>query len=181
MAVVRLLVGFVLLTLGRKLFWLFVAGAGFVATIFLVTNFVDLQPEWLVIAVALGAGILGALLAVFLQRVAVGIAGFIIAGYSTVALLQLIGLGTGRLAWVPFIIGGVVGAILMAVLFEWALIALSSLSGATLVAEAFPLNRPLTILIFVGALLLGIGVQAGMLAAERRREARAERAEAEGE
>ena len=175
MAIVRFVVGALLLALGRKLFWLFVAGAGFVAMVFLVTTSVELEPEWLVILVALGVGIIGALLAVFLQRVAVGIAGFLVAGYATVALLQLVGISLGRLAWLPFVIGGVIGAFLMAMLFEWALIALSSLSGAALVVQSLSLERPLSIIVFVAALIMGVAIQSGLLMSERRQEARRER------
>jgi hypothetical protein len=42
----------------------------------------------------------------------------------------------------------------MAVLFDWALIALSSLGGAALVAEAFSLGRPLAAIVFFGALFV---------------------------
>jgi hypothetical protein len=168
-----------LLTTGRKLFWLFVAGAGFVAALFLVRHYIQIEPEWLVILIAIGAGLLGALLAVFLQRLAIGVAGFLVAGYGAVALLQLAGADPGRLAWLPFVIGGVIGAFLMAVLFDWALIALSSLSGAALVAEAFSLGRPLTALVFFAALFVGIAVQSGMLIADRRRETRHERTDQE--
>jgi hypothetical protein len=174
MAVLRFVFGIILLTMGRKLFWLFVAGAGFVAAIFLARHYVHVEAEWLVVVIAVGAGILGALLAVFLQRLAIGVAGFLVAGYGAVALVQLAGVDPGRLAWLPFVIGGVIGAFLMAVLFDWALVALSSLSGAALVAEAFSLGRPLTAFVFFGALFLGIAVQSGLLIADRRREARHE-------
>jgi hypothetical protein len=180
MVILRFVTGIALLTLGRKLFWLFVAGAGFLTATFLVRNYTQLQPEWLVILVALGAGIIGALVAVFLQRLAVGIAGFLVAGYCAVALLQLAGIDPGRLTWLPYIIGGVVGALLMAVLFEWALIALSSISGAALVAQTFSLGQALTALVFFGALLVGITIQSGMLMADRRRELYRERAVHDG-
>ena len=176
MVILGFVTGIALLTLGRKLFWLFVAGVGFLTATFLVRNYVQLQPEWLVILVALATGIIGALLAVFLQRLAVGIAGFLAAGYAAVTLLQLAGGDPGRLAWLPYVIGGVVGALLMAVLFEWALIALSSLSGAVLVAQTFSLNRPLTALVFFGVFFVGIVVQSAMLMADRRRELHHERA-----
>jgi hypothetical protein len=177
MAVLRFVFGIILLAFGRKLFWLFVAGAGFVTAIFLVTHYIHLQAEGLIVLIAIGAGILGALLAVFLQRLAIGVGGFLAAGYGAVTLLQVAGVDPGRLAWVPFVIGGVIGAILMTVLFDWALIALSSLSGAALVAEALPLGRPLTAVVFFGALFLGIAVQSGLLMADRRREPQRERSE----
>lgn len=180
MAVVRFVFGVILLMLGRKLFWLFVAGAGFVAAIFVVTHYVHLQTEWLVVVIAIGAGIVGALLAVFLQRLAIGVAGFLMAGYGAVAILQLAGVGPGRAEWLPFVIGGVIGAILMAVLFDWALIALSSLGGAALVAESFSLGRPLAAAVFFGALFVGIAVQSGLLITDRRRGTRHERPNRDG-
>ena len=63
MDVIGVLAGIALLVLGRKLFWLFVGVVGFVAGAALATQLFEIQPDWLVIVFALGAGLLGALLA----------------------------------------------------------------------------------------------------------------------
>jgi hypothetical protein len=56
--------------------------------------------------------------------------------------------------------------VLALVLLEWALIVLSSLSGAGLIAQSAGLNRSLAVLVFVIALIVGIVVQGRMLSRE---------------
>ncbi len=64
-------VGAALLILGRKLFWVFVGAIGFVLGMDIASRFLQGRPDWLILIVALGAGVLGALLALFLQRACV--------------------------------------------------------------------------------------------------------------
>lgn len=164
MDIVRILAGIVLLTLGRKLFWLFVGVAGFVFGFGFATQFLSGQPDWIVLVVALVAGLVGVLLALFLQRLAVGVAGFIAGGYILINLLNALGWQTGQLAWLPFVIGGIIGAVLVLILFDWALIILSSLTGATLIVQTLHFGSLIMALAFIVLLVVGIMIQASMMA-----------------
>jgi hypothetical protein len=171
MLVLKILIGIVLLLWGRKVFWLFVAGIGFVVAMDLVTRlFAGPQAETITpIALVAGlvAGVIGALLAIFLQRVAVGLVGFLAGGYIILSFLDIMGAGEmTSLSWVLAFVGGIIGLVLALVLLEWALIVLSSLSGAGLIAQSAGLNRSLTVLVFVIALIVGIVVQGRMLSRE---------------
>jgi hypothetical protein len=159
------------LTLGRKLFWLFVGAVGFVLGMALATRYLQGQPDWLLLVLALGVGLLGALLAVFVQRIAIGLAGFIGGGYILINLLNMLGWETGRFGWVVFIIGGIIGVVLIAVLFDWALIILSSLTGSGLIVETIELGSRIEVLVFVVLLILGIAVQGGLMRRRRPRSA----------
>jgi hypothetical protein len=168
MDVLRILIGILVLTLGRKLFWLFVAVVGFALGAALGAQFFQGQPDWVILIIALGAGLLGALLALFLQQVAIALAGFIGGGYIALYLVNALGWGTsGGFAWLPFLIGGVIGLVLMIALFDWALIVLSSLVGAGLILQAIPLRRPIEGLLFIVLLIVGIAVQAGLMGRDR--------------
>jgi hypothetical protein len=166
--VLRILIGIALLLLGRKLFWLFVAAIGFVVAMDLVVRLFPESATLIAVVAGLAAGVIGALLAIFLQQVAVGLAGFLAGGYIILSLVEAFGLGEMTvLAWVLAIVGGIVGLILALALLDWALIVLSSLSGASLIAQSVDLRRPLTVLVFVVALVVGIVVQARVLRRER--------------
>ena len=168
MAIVNLLLGIVLLILGRKLFWLFVGVAGFLVGIEIAERFVA-GPQGTKLLVAIAAGILGAVIAIFLQKVAIAIAGFVIGGYITVELLResalfpaaLVGIH-GTAFSVPYIIGGIIGAVLLFVLFDWGLIVLSSLSGASLIVHSITFQRHALPLLFAVLVVIGILVQARM-------------------
>jgi hypothetical protein len=163
MVTFRILVGIAVLTLGRKLFWLFVGAVGFVLGMSLATQFLGGQPDWVILLIALIAGLIGTLLALFLQRVAVGLAGFIAGGYITINLLAVLGWETGWIPWLSFVIGGVIGAVLVAALFDWALIILSSLTGATLIVQAIRVGSLLAALLFIVLLIVGVATQASLL------------------
>jgi hypothetical protein len=165
--IARIVVGLVVLTLGRKLFWLFVGAVGFIIGISLVTQFFSAAPLWLVLVIAFIAGVLGALLALFVQHVAIGLAGFIGGGYVLLTALNFLGFQlTSVPTWLIFLIGGIIGLVLMMALFDWTLVVLSSLTGASLVVQAVRLNPELSAVLFVGLLIVGLVVQARLLRRE---------------
>jgi len=163
---VQALVGIALLLLGRKLYWLFVGGAGFALATSLALRLLEGQPAWLVVLIGLAAGLIGALLALFLQRLAVGVAGFVAGGYVLASIVPAVLAGPPWVSWVSFLVGGILGAVLVALLFDWALIALSSLAGAALVVQAFELGSLPALLLFAGLAVLGVIVQAWSMSAE---------------
>jgi hypothetical protein len=164
-AVVSLLVGLSLLIFGRKLFWLVGAAIGFLVGMSVARHFFDGSPETLYLIVAIGAGLLGALLALFLQRVTIWIAGFLAGGFFLVNLIEKFGVDTVQFPWVAFLIGGVIGGILVAMLFDWALILVSSLTGAFLVTHALDLGKAggslLVLLLFVGGIMIQARLKKG--------------------
>jgi hypothetical protein len=155
---INLIVGAAMLFFGRRLFWVFVAGMGFVLGAFLAVELLEAREDWLVLAASVLFGVLGAMLALFAQKVAIGVGGFLAGGYvaHAIALRSV----EPSWIWIAVAIGGVIGAVLLIALFDWALIALSSLAGAALVALNLPVEPPWPGLIFLGLFVVGIAVQA---------------------
>lgn len=166
---VNFIIGLAVLLFGRHLFWLFVAAAGFVLGVMVAPQLLPGQPDWLILLVALALGLVGALLAVVVQQIAVALAGFIFGGYVLLSLLTVLGLGVTPWEWLVFIVGGIIGAALVLSLFDPALIGLSALVGATLVVEAVRLSGlvaltlPLDMILWVILFVVGIAVQAGLM------------------
>ena len=159
MILLAILAGIALLVAGRRLFWLFVGLIGFISGIRLAPQFFPGHPEWMVLVIALMAGALGALLALVLQWLAIGLAGFFAGAYVVVSLLSISGWGTSGMNWLFFFIGGILGTLLMIVLFDWALIILSCLAGAGLIIETIHADRWVMILLFTALFIAGIVVQ----------------------
>jgi hypothetical protein len=161
-SIVRIFVGIILLFLGRKLFWFFVGAAGFIAGLIYAPQLFQGQSGPVLLVIALAAGILGALLALVLQRFALALAGFFTGGYLLGTLLAALQVDVGRLEWVIFLIGGLAGAVLVSLLFDWALIFLSSLTGALLVAQTLPVSPVIAGVVFVVLLIAGVVIQTGI-------------------
>jgi hypothetical protein len=157
--IVPIILGVALLLLGRKLFWLFVAVVGFVLGTSLAAQFLQGQSQEFILLVGLLGGVIGALLAVFFQKLAVAGAGFIAGGYLMVTVLGWLGMGNQGVTWLPFLIGGVIGALLVALLFDWALIFLSSLGGAALIANSVDAQPSVSLILLVVLLVVGVVVQ----------------------
>ncbi|MCX7668852.1 MAG: hypothetical protein N2439_02110, partial [Anaerolineae bacterium] len=103
------LVGGILLLAGRRLFWLFVAGVGFVVGLGLAQRVLPGQPEVIRLIAALFLALMGALLALFAQKIAISVVGFFAGGWLLLWVLRELMAQPGILAWVAFIIGGIIG------------------------------------------------------------------------
>ncbi len=156
MNIVSAIFGLILLLFGRRLFWFFVGAAGFAAGMFIARDQLQLHSTWMVFAIALLAGLLGALLSVVLQKLAIAIAGFSAGGYLCAFVLTR--LNEEKFVWVGFLAGGIVGMILMLAIFEWALIILSSLTGAAFLADGIGTEQN-ALVIFGVAFVIGLVIQ----------------------
>jgi hypothetical protein len=163
--ILALIAGAALLIAGRRLFWLFVGLVGF----FTVFRWFAPDPgsgRWLI---AILAGVLGIVLAIFLQKLAVAVAGFLVGGWFVAGLLgvQLANARGGDLLLV--VIAGVVAAVFAVWVFDLALVVLSSLAGAGLIVDAFHPRPGLGWLLLVVLVIVGIAVQLGWTARRRER------------
>ncbi len=165
--IINILLGLGLLVSGRKLFWLFVATIGFVAGVQLTLR-VWSGPEWMAILIGLVVGALFASLAMFIKSLAIGIAGFLAGGSILLGLAGIFKLDTGALALVIYIVGGIIGILLLSMLFDWALIILSSLAGAALVTQVANLSAALGGLAFLVLAGIGIAIQSSELRREKK-------------
>jgi hypothetical protein len=162
-----IVVGLIALLLGRKLFWLLVAIAGFLVGLNLALQIFDNQPAWLALLVALLMGVIGAVIAIVLQKVAVAVVGFLLGGYILLWVLSLFVTGVYDWTWlIIFVVGGFIGATFVLAMFDPALILLSSIAGASTIVQALSLDTLVEIVLFVVLVVIGISIQATMMARE---------------
>lgn len=166
--IISVLVGTVILLFGRKLFWLFVAALGFAVGIEVAAYFMHDPPLWMTLLVGLGLGTLGALLAIMLQKVAIAIAGFIAGGRLAMSLSAAFFVNHSNYQGITFVIGGIVGALLLLALFDWVLILLSSVEGAHLISKAIVLPHTGTVIVLCVLVLTGVMVQGSVFRRSRR-------------
>jgi hypothetical protein len=163
---INAILGAALLIVGRRLCWLFVGVIGFLIGVEVATRFFP-GSDWISIIAGLGLGVIFAILAIFLQTLAIGVAGFLGGGYILLNLAGLFSLDKGTTTWIIFIIGGVIGAVLITWLFDWAIITISSLAGSSMIVNAFHAGRPTAALVFIILVLIGVAVQGSALRLEK--------------
>jgi hypothetical protein len=158
--IVGVLIGVVILFFGRKLFWLCVAAVGFAVGVEIAPLLVNDPSSLLALLIALVCGVLGAFLALFLQKVAIAVLGFLAGGKLAAAIAAAFFVHHAQYSTIIFVGGGIIGAILLLALFNWALIVVSSFIGAYLIQSAIVLPPTGSTLVFVALAIIGIIVQA---------------------
>jgi hypothetical protein len=154
----RLLLGILLLVIGRRFYWFFISTVGFIAGISISYYFIHNTSILIEILIALVAGVVGIILANLIQRIAIIAAGSLAGGYTFIGILNILNLQLGLPTWLLFIIGAVIGFTFMSIIFDWALIVFTSSMGALLISQNLPIPNHLVagvffILFFVGIIL----------------------------
>jgi hypothetical protein len=160
--VINIIIGIVTLTFGRKLFWLFVGCLGFAVGFYYAPYVWQVQSNLFLLALATITGIIGAVLALFFQKIAIGLAGFAGGGYIALNLINLLGIRLAQMVWLPYLIGGVIGALLLFFIFDWALIFVSSLTGATMITQAVRLSPGIELAVYMALVIAGVVIQTAL-------------------
>ncbi len=153
-------VGLLLIFFGRRIFWIFVGGIGFFAGMQFAPMLAPTQPQWIILLFGVLLGIIGSVLAIVLQRVAVAVAGWLAGGLLAIRLAAVLGWSDPTIVWVVFILGAIVAAVLFSLFFDWAVIALTSLSGAVLLCDGLSLAPTMELMISVVLVAAGFLIQA---------------------
>jgi hypothetical protein len=157
----RILLGIVMLVSGRNLFWLFLGIVGFIFGFEIAGHLFQGESQGVIFIIAMILGVASSLLAVLLQKFAILAGGFVAGGYLLPALVKEFGANPGHHYWLFFIAGGVLGALLMKVFFNSALIVLSAAIGSQLIIHSLHFGPYLRKVLFVFLLISGIIIQAG--------------------
>ena len=156
-----IIVGILLLILGRKLYWLSVGAVGFLLGYYISTRFFSIGESWINFLIAIICGFTIAFLIYYFQRFAIALAGLIIGTYIVILLLDYLNIPHNSFYWIAIAIGAFLGIIFGIVLFDWTLILLSSLSGSFVIIQNLPFSLPtlLMAVAFILLFLLGVFIQ----------------------
>jgi len=151
--------GLLLLIMGRRLYWIFVGMIGFLGGMEFGMKYMADSPQWMVITVAIMAGIVGIGLAIVLQRLAVALAGGLAGGILAMRLVAALGMSVRDYGQMSFLVGAVLAAILLSIFFDPMLIFISALTGAVIVGQAIELAPALQLFAIIGLFVMGVAVQ----------------------
>lgn len=148
--------GCVLLVFGRTLFWFFVAVVGFLFGFQLGASVFPDSTMKVVFACAMG--VISGLLSVVLEKLLIVLAGAA-AGWLLVArLAENLGVNP-QLSLLCAVVGAILFAVTVLMVFDVALVVISSLTGAGLIAEVLPLAGMVSLIAFLALFAVGVAVQ----------------------
>ena len=152
MPVVRGVIAGILLFLGRELNFLFAAAmAAFIG--FRLTPLLPSQwPGWADYVFMGVLALIAAAITLSNSRVGYFLSGFLAGGYFLIEYFQP---GMLTVPWLLFLIGGVIGSLIMGIFTEWALMVVSCLIGAYYVTNLFTLSPTAEILVGSGLFIIG--------------------------
>ena len=142
------ILGAVVLLFGRPLYWLAVGVLGFLAGAQIADTMLADKQLFVQLLAAVGAGVIGAILAVIFQRVAFAIGGFFAGAYLAQGMATSFGISSNYEA-VWFVLLGVIGAVIAALVMDWAIIVMTSLVGAGAIVTALSVSQSVSALLFV--------------------------------
>jgi hypothetical protein len=123
-----------------------------------------------VLVVALGIGVLGAILSIVIQKFTIAVTGFIAGGRLAIGLSAAFYVNHAEYSRIIFVIGGILGAILLLSLFDWALILLTSVEGAHLISSMIVLPQMGCMIVLIVLIVIGVVAQTAMLQRFRKSE-----------
>ncbi|MBE2221078.1 MAG: hypothetical protein IAF02_06030 [Anaerolineae bacterium] len=157
-SLIALLVGGALLFFGSRYYWLVAGGVGFLFG----TNLGSAPDGGVITGSALAMGILfgfiAAVASVFITKFALSISGFVMGGILMVRFMEALGWDLGS-TFAAFLIGGILGLVLVIVSQEWALIFLSVITGAAIIVNVLVLDPASAQFVYIVLVILGFTVQ----------------------
>ena len=168
MPIIRAVIGGILLFLGRELNFLFAGAMAAMLAVRLTPLLPPQWPSWSDLAFIIGVGVLAALAVLINERLGYFISGFLAGGLLLVEYYAPVDLTVPLL---PFLVGGIIGALVLGIFTEWALILLSAALGASYILNLFVLDPMLEILIGAGLFIVGALTQVIIMQSQKQGEA----------
>jgi hypothetical protein len=158
--------GAVLLLAGRKLYPILLAVVGFGVGWWLISELglragtrFPYEIDQVGLLAGVIAGVICAGLAFFVHRMVLGVVGFLTGALLALWAIQVWGLHFGGVEWLVVLLVGIFAALALRTLFSGALIVLSSLVGASLLAQGLAVTPEYALPTTLGLLLVGVLVQ----------------------
>ena len=152
MLIVRGVLGVILLFLGHELNFLFAGGMAALIGFRLTPQLPSAWPEWSGYAFMGALAIIAAAITIINKRFGYFLSGFLAGGYFLVEYFEP---GLLTLPLLIFIIGGVIGSLILGIFTQWALVIVSCLIGSYYVTNLFVLSPTAKTLVNSGLFIVG--------------------------
>ncbi len=164
MLIVRGIIGGILLFLGRELNFIFAAAMAALIGFRLTPLLPPQWPGWSDAAFMITLAIIAAAIVLFNERVGYFLSGFLAGGFI---LVEYYAPNALTVPLLPFIVGGGIGALVLGLLTEWALILVSAAIGASYILNLFVIDPTAEILVGAGLFIVGALTQVIIMQAQK--------------
>ena len=154
--ILRGVIGAIILFLGRELNFVFAGGIAALFAFRVLPMLPDSWPAWADTAFIIGVAVIAAAITMINEKFGYYVSGFIGGGYF---LIEYFAPGGSNIPLIPFFVGSVIGAFIMGIFTEWAMMVISCVAGAYLIADLFTLRTEAKMLVSGGLFMLGALVQ----------------------
>ena len=152
----RGIIGGIILFLGHELNFVFAAAMAALIGFRLTPRLPPQWPGWSDAAFMLTLAVIAAILTLLNERAGYFVSGFLAGAYL---LVEYYAPNVLTVPLLPFLIGGIIGALVLGFLTEWALIIVSAAIGASYILNLFRLSPTAEILVGSGLFIVGALVQ----------------------
>ena len=167
MLIVRGVIGGILLFLGHELNFLFAGAMAALLGVRLTPLLPPQWPGWADYAFIIALGVIAAAAVLLNERVGYFISGFLAGGLM---LVEYYAPETLTVPWLPFLIGGIIGSLVIGIFTDWALILVTAAIGAAYLLNLFVLDPMLEILIGAGLFIVGALTQVIIMQSQKHAE-----------
>ncbi len=159
MGIIDVGIGFMLLITGRPAYWLFTGSIAYWIGGYFAERFTLFVLQWNSVFVSLLFATLGIFSAFLFHRWAARLAGFIAGGFLVYNLPVALGAQADWATPLYFVIGGVIGFVLLLLSFDFALLVISALTATTFILRTIHIGNLDQASMFLVLTVLGIIAQ----------------------
>ena len=167
MLIVRGVIGGILLFLGHELNFLFAGAMAALLGLRLTPLLPPQWPGWADYAFIIALGVVAAVLVLLNERLGYFVSGFLAGGLF---LVEYYAPNSLTVPLLPFLVGGVIGALIIGVFTEWALILVTALIGAYYILNLLVLDPMLEILLGAALFIVGAITQVIIMQSQKQAE-----------
>ena len=167
MLIVRGVIGGILLFLGHELNFLFAGAMAALLGVRLTPLLPGQWPVWADYAFIVGLGVIAVVVVLLNERIGYFVSGFLAGGLM---LVEYFAPNTMSVPWMLYLIGGIIGALVIGIFTDWALILVTAAIGAAYLLNLFVLDPMLEILIGAGLFIVGALTQVVIMHSQRQAE-----------
>ncbi|HEX2992550.1 MAG TPA: hypothetical protein VHO49_17830, partial [Anaerolineales bacterium] len=164
---VRGIIGGILLFLGRELNFIFAGAMAGLLAYRLTPLLPPTWPAWSDAAFMITLGLIAAILVLVNERFGYFLSGFLAGGFF---LVEYYAPNLLTVPWLPFLVGGVIGSLVLGLLTEWALILVSAAIGASYLLNLFVMDPTAEILVGAGLFIIGALTQVIIMQSQKQSE-----------